>query len=139
MLVQFLADKIVFKVGEPVTAKLRITNVGNTDFTFIQGGRQRRATRDNQFAFTADLDGREVLSDSGDPHNEGGIGVPITLEPDKTWERSVDLSKWFTFRTAGTYLLRGSYYMEFVDSLPQELNIIWEDCACAEFTLEIKG
>ena len=135
MLVTFTPDREPFALGEPVTAKLRITNVGDTNFTFNVGGRQRGA-RDNQFAFAAELAGGKMLPDIGDPKHFGGLGGSVTLKPGEGHEIGVDLSKWFAFTQGGTYVVRGSYYMEFID---QDYRAIWEDFACAEFVLKIKG
>jgi hypothetical protein len=137
MLVMFIPEKEEFALGEPVTAKLRITNVGDADFTFERGGRQRGA-RDNQFAFSAELAGK-MLPDTGDPINYGGLGGSVTLRRGEKWEMSVNLTKWFTFTEAGTYMVRGSYYMEFPDLSSEDLYVIWDDFACAEFTIKIKG
>src|SRR6266581_442793 len=127
MLVQFTPDKKQFSPGDPVTVTFRIQNVGDTDFTFWEGGRNRMATRNDQFAFTAEVRGKTV-PDAGNPGHMGGIMVPITLAPGKSFEiRSVNLKKWFHFDETGWYNVRGSYYMSF--RLPDEND--WEDFACA--------
>jgi hypothetical protein len=137
MLVQFIPDKAEFKVGEPVTVKLRITNVGTREFTFFEGGRQRGA-RDNQFAFSAELVGSKMVAETGDPMNFGGMEMSVTVKPGESHEIGVDLTRWFVFKEAETYNLRGSYHMDFVNSKTDEYYTIWEDYACAEFTLKIK-
>ena len=134
MLVTFMPDKDSLVSGEPVTAKLRITNIGDSSFTFMHGGRQRGA-RDNQFAFSAELAGK-MLPDIGDPTHYGGLGGGVTLKPGEHHEIAVDLTKWFAFTQAGTYSLRGSYYMRFMD---EHSSVIWEDFACAEFVVRIKN
>jgi len=134
MLVQFIPDKKKFSLGQPVTVTFRITNVGETNFTFWNGGRTRRATRNNQFAFTAEL-WSKVVPDSGNPEHMGGLAVPVTLAPGKSFEiESVDMTKWFHFDTEGWYKILGSYYMSF--RLPDENE--WEDFACAEFTVIVE-
>jgi hypothetical protein len=137
MLVKFVPAKTRFTLGEPVTVYLRITNIGDRDFAFIQGGRQR-GSRDNQFAFSAEFGGK-MISDTGNPQNFGGLGLPVTLKPGRTHEISVDLTRWFSFKEAGTYNVRGSYYMEFFKPASEDLYTIWEDFACEEFTIEIKS
>src|SRR4051812_8588480 len=64
MLVEFVPAKKVFTLGEPATVYLHITNIGDRDFAFIQGGRQR-GSRDNQFAFSAELLGDKMIPDTG--------------------------------------------------------------------------
>jgi hypothetical protein len=134
MLVQFVPDKKKFSPGQPVTVTFRITNIGNTDFTFWNGGRTRMATRNNQFAFTAEL-WSKVVPDTGNPEHMGGISAPVTLTSGKDFEiKSVDLTRWFHFDKEGWYKIRGSYYMSF--GLPGENE--WEDFACAEFTVIVE-
>jgi hypothetical protein len=139
LLVQFIPEKKEFKPGEAANVKFRITNMGRSGFTFIAGGRQRRATRNNQFAFSAQESSGAVLPDTGNGHHNGGLGFGVTVEPGKAYEASVDLSRWFTFTRPGSYQVRGSYYMEFVNPAPDGFNILWEDFACAEFTVEISN
>jgi hypothetical protein len=134
MLVQFTPDKKQFSPGDPVTVTIRIQNVGDADFTFWNGGRTRMATRNNQFAFTAEVWGK-VVADTGNPGHRGGMSVPVTLAPGKSFEiQSLDLTKWFQFDEKGWYNIRGSYYMRF--GLPDENE--WEDFACAEFKVIVE-
>ena len=137
MLATFVLDKEQYELGEPVKVKLRITNIGDADFTFVQGGRQRGA-RDNQFAFSAELLGGKMQPDTGDPRNFGGMGSFITLKPQQSREIPVDLSKWFSFAEAGSYLVRGSYSMEFLDRTLHDYKTIWVDFACDEFTIQMR-
>jgi len=138
MLVEIIPSKAEFVARERVTVKLRITNIGDVEFAFIQGGRQR-GPRDNQFAFSAELVGNKMVPDTGDPQHMGGLGFPVTLKPGQSHEIPVDLSKWFDFRESGIYNLRGSYHMDFIDPAAKDLYTIWEDYACAEFSLEIRS
>ena len=137
MLVRFLPEKAEFGAAEPVTVKLRITNVGQVVFAFFAGGRQRGGTRNNQFAFTAQLEGGVMLSDSGDPHHRGGLAISHALKPGESFEETVDLTKWFKFEQAGTYEVRGSYYLRFADLVMKEPGFGWEDFASAEFAVRI--
>jgi hypothetical protein len=138
MLVEFIPDKAEFALGEPVTVKLRITNIGDRDFAFIEGGRQRGA-RDNQFAFSAELIGKKMIPDTGDPLHLGGLGSLVTLKAGQSHEIAIDLTRWFDFKQTGMYLLRGSYHMDFFEPTSEDLDPIWEDYACAEFTIQIKS
>jgi len=138
MLVEFIPDTPEFTAGKPVTVKLRITNIGDHDFAFIQGGRQR-GSRDNQFTFSAELIGDKMVPDTGDPRNFGGMGFSVKLKPGESHEIPVDLTKWFNFQRNATYNIRGSYYMEFVDPNNRDPYTIWEDYACAEFSIRIKS
>jgi hypothetical protein len=136
MLVEFIPDKSKFRLGEPVTANLRITNIGDREFSFMEGGRQR-GSRDNQFAFSAELVGSKMIPDIGNPLNYGGLARLVTMKPGRHHVISVDLGRWFEFNQTGTYNLRGSYYMEFTKPNSQDFHPIWEDFACGEFTIEI--
>ena len=100
MLVQFIPIKEEFSTNEPVMVKLRITNIGKTDFAYSQGGSQRGA-RDNQFAFTAEQVGDKMLPDVGDPINFGGLVGIVSLKPGERHELSVDLKEWFNFTAGG--------------------------------------
>lgn len=141
MAVAFIPEKESYSTNEPVMVKLRITNVGNNKFVFMQGGRQR-GSRDNQFAFTAQR-GNKMLPDIGNPLNFGGLFGPVAVEAGQSKEIEVDLTKWFKFSEEGYYALRGSYGMGFYDSqvngdprFPEDF--IWEDFACAEFSIQVK-
>lgn len=137
MKTEYLPAKPEFKIGEPVSIVLRITNMGDSAFKFMRGGRQRGA-RDNQFAFNAQL-GRRMLPDIGDPVHFGGLGISVLLKPGEQVEIPVDLTKWFSFEEAGLCAMRGSYFMEFSDPNPgaEAHRTIWEDFACAEFAITI--
>ncbi|MCH7792420.1 MAG: hypothetical protein IID31_09105 [Planctomycetes bacterium] len=135
MKVEYIPTAAEFKVGEPVAVELRITNVGETSFRFMRGGRQRGA-RDNQFAFNAQF-GRRMLPDIGDPIHFGGIATFVQLEPGKTVEIRVDLDGWFSLNETGTYMLRGSYYMAFTEPDSESFSTIWEDYATSEFMIRI--
>jgi hypothetical protein len=137
MLVEFIPDKPEFTAGEPVVVTLRITNVGQRDFAFVQGGRQRGA-RDNQFDFSARRNGGIAVPDSGNPLHFGGLGSTVKLKPSENHEIKVDLTKWFEFEPNSHYQLRGSYYLRFVDPDTTSYDTVWEDYACAEFTLRTK-
>jgi hypothetical protein len=133
MEVSFIPKKKVFKVGETVEVTLVIKNIGENVFSFQRGGRQR-GKRDNQFAFTAEMG--DVLPDIGSPFHRGGLASNVVLKPGEKIEIPVVLNNWFRFEREGLVFLRGSYYMEFQD--PDDYtSFIWEDFACAEFTITI--
>jgi len=137
MLVQFIPAKEEFSTNEPVMVTLRITNIGKTEFMYMQGGSQRGA-RDNQFAFTAEYLGRKMLPDAGDPMNFGGLGFGVLLKPGQSHDLSVDLRKWFNFTSGGIYEIRGSYSMAFQDPASKDFRTIWEDYACGRFEIRMK-
>jgi hypothetical protein len=146
MLVEYIPDKEEFSVGEPVTVTLRITNIGDTEFAFMEGGRQR-GPRDNQFAFSAELAESELVGgervgkmvpDTGDPMNYGGQMSTVRLKPGQSHDIQVDLADWFKFKRGETYYVRGSYLMELIDPKTRDSDTIWEDYACAEFTVKMK-
>ena len=136
MQVTFSPVKEPFALGEPVTVVLKITNIGQSDFMFIRGGRQRGA-RDNQFGFTAQA-GDRMLPDIGNPVHYGGLGSFVTVKPKETVEIPVDLKKWFAFDREGIFELRGTCFMKFCDPVTETSSVIWEDFACAEFVITIR-
>jgi len=135
MLVEFLTEPN-YAAGRSVVVTLRITNVGDAPFAFMEGGRQRGA-RNNQFAFSAECDNK-MIPDVGNPVNYGGMASPVALRPSQSHEIKVDLAKWFKFDQDTTCKISGNYHMELIAPDDKSLFTIWEDCACAEFNLEIK-
>ncbi|MEZ0275368.1 MAG: hypothetical protein ACAH88_10725, partial [Roseimicrobium sp.] len=134
MLVNFFAKDGKLEPGEPFTVILRITNVGDAPFTFVQGGRQR-GSRDNQFAFSA-MEDNAMLPDIGNPRHMGGLGGWVTIKPGASHEIPADLTKWFQLKKGGFYTLRGSYAMEFSHGWDSPTR--WEDFATADFYVHIK-
>jgi len=132
----FNPSQETFSTDGPVLVTLKIKNIGDTPFKFMRGGRQR-GPRDNQFAYTAEQNNR-MLPDVGEPTNFGGIGSYVVLAPNEEVEISVDLTKWFDFKEPGLVMLRGSYYMYFGYPDLTGYTKIWEDFACAEFSIKIK-
>src|SRR5262245_32199987 len=102
--VVFSPEKKVFVPGEPVKVVLKVTNIGESDFMFMRGGRQRGA-RDNQFGFTAQA-GNRMLPDIGHPDHFGGLGIFVRVRPKETVEIPVDLKRWFAFDKEGTFQMR---------------------------------
>jgi hypothetical protein len=74
----------------------------------------------------------------GNPIHFGGLGAYVHLKPGQSVEIPVDLTKWFRFEKPGRIMLRGSYYMGFSDPSQAGYSFIWEDFACAEFSIQIK-
>jgi hypothetical protein len=135
LLTRFVPAKDSFSVDDALPVTLEIQNVGMTTVTFQVGGQQRGA-RDNQFGFTAY--GATAVPDTGDPGNLGGLSSNQTLKPGETFKVDVDLRKWFTFNTSGTYRITGSYQLTFYDPKDQTRFAIWQDYASAQFELVVK-
>jgi hypothetical protein len=132
----FIPKQDSYRLGESVEVVLKIDNIGDADFKFMRGGRQR-GSRDNQFAFSAQQNDR-MLPDIGNPIHFGGLGAYVHLKPGQSVEIPVDLTKWFRFEKPGRIMLRGSYYMGFSDPSQAGYSFIWEDFACAEFSIQMK-
>src|SRR5215831_12328439 len=134
--VSFIPAKPVFETGEEVIVTLRITNVGQKPISFMQG-RRTRASRDNQYIFSARYQGKQV-EDIGTSYHFGGMSVRRVLEPSEVFEAKVSLQKWFLFKDAGLYEIHGSYYLDFLEPEDDSWRIIWEDYASADFVVTIK-
>lgn len=140
MMTTFLPAKNEFEAGEPVLVTLRITNVGDAEFAFEQGGKQR-GSRDNQFAFSAeDRLRHHMLPDIGSPTHMGGLVGSIKIPPGESHELEVDLTRWFAFQKGGFYRIRGSYSMPITEKVAKDpfAFCVWEDFACAEFGIKMK-
>jgi hypothetical protein len=126
-----------FTVGEPVTLKLEIENVGTAPFSFMDGGMQRGA-RNNQFSFIA-ASGQgsgPAVPDTGDPMNFGGIAVKRTLEPGQRFAKEIGIDKWFRFTKPDTYRITALFRMH-VDTAGSKLG--WDDFAVGECLVRISG
>jgi hypothetical protein len=135
--ISFIPDQAEFTVGQGVSVIFHIRNVGGSTICFIDGGRNR-AARDNQYAFVCRLHGRQV-EDIGNSGHWGGLAEPRKLRPGESFEKEIDLTKWFAFDKPGTYELIGTYYMEFMDpggEIPYDR--IWTDYATADFSIKIR-
>lgn len=135
LVVNFKPEKKTYSTNETVWVELHIHNVGEKDFTFLQGGRQR-GQRDNQFAFNCERFDR-ALPDIGSPMHHGGIAGFRRIAPGQTHTIRVELTKWFGFTQPGHHSLRGSYYLEVIESVERP-QTIWEDVLAAEFALQIE-
>ncbi len=140
LLVRWTPDKESYRVGEPVTLKLEIRNVGKVPITFRVGG-QQRGPRDNQFRFLAYRGsgfGR-AMHDIGDPVNFGGISTNRTLKPGEAFTHSVGLEKWFTFLEPDVYRVTGLYQLELYAPNDQGSfgRVIWSDFATGDCTVRV--
>jgi hypothetical protein len=124
-----------FRIGTEATAKLLIENVGENTVAFMSGGRNR-ASRDNQYVFAGELNGKPLV-DIGHYGHYGGLAFPVRLEPGETFESKVDLKKWFSLDEPGHYTIYGSYYVRFIEPAdkPGEwlFDTIWEDYVTDSF------
>lgn len=135
LLVEFIPRKERFRIGDEVRVKLRVTNVGNNAVSFLKGGRNR-GVRDNQYAFSAWLFGRQVR-DIGSNIDHGGIGVMRVLAPGEVFADEVSLNMWFSFDQPGRYEVHGSYLLDFSDPDGESFGIMWTDYVSADFTVRI--
>ncbi len=136
LLVSFIPAQQEFGVGEDVTAKLRIKNVGTNNVSFMKGGRNR-AARDNQYVFSARRQGRQV-DDIGTSYHRGGLAGRQVLKPEELFEDTISLSKWFAFAEPGIYEILGSYYLDLKDPDSGSWRTIWEDYVSADFIVRIE-
>jgi hypothetical protein len=134
--VEFVPAKKSFAIGEQVTATLRIVNVGTDPVAFTKGGRNR-ATRDNQYLFSAYRSGMPV-PDIGSSANSGGLSISVALQPGGIFEDRVTLNQWFDFREPGHYDIHGSYRLDFVEPGSRSYAHFWTDFATAEFMITIE-
>ena len=131
-----------YRVGEPVTLRIEIKNVGDKPVSFRVGG-QQRGPRDNQFRFLAYRSGGygKSIADSGDPANFGGPSGWQDLQPGDVFSRDVDLSHWFKFTEPDSYRVTGLYELELFDLKPDASHgdTIWEDYAIGECTVYVEA
>jgi hypothetical protein len=132
---RFVPARTDFVAGDAKTATLRIENHGDRSVFFQDGGRNR-GERDCQFVFRA-TDGVTPLADVGNDMNFGGISTIRELKPGETFEKEVDLEKWFSLGKGGNYLLLGAYRLEFFPTA-EYTHVVWEDWATAEFMVRVK-
>jgi len=130
----------VFSPNKEAIVTLRIENVGENTVAFWSGDRNR-GSRNNQYVFSGEING-EPLEDHGNYSHFGGLSTPVTLEPGKSYESSVDLKEWFSLDEPGHYTVYGSYFLRFIEPAePGEWKMhetLWEDYATADFSFRIK-
>jgi hypothetical protein len=135
--VSFAPEKESYQLGDAVTLKMTIKNVGQTTFAFMDGGMQR-GRRNNQFQFVAFAGSGhgDPVPDLGDPRNFGGLAGYITLKPGDVFTKTAKLDDWFKFIAADTYRVTGMFRVALHD--PQDTNhTLWDDFAVGECTVRI--
>lgn len=140
MLVTWETDKPSYKVGDSIGVTVKIKNVGDQPFSFMNGGRQR-GPRDNQFGFTAYRGGGsgKAVPDTGDPTNFGGLGGYVTLKPGEEFAKAVALDKWFKLTEPDTYRLTGTFQLELHDPAGDTHWTSWDDFAIGTFLVRIEA
>jgi hypothetical protein len=138
--VRWTPERESYQVGESVTLRLEIRNVGEVPFTFRVGG-QQRGPRDNQFRFLAyrgSGHGRAV-HDIGDPVNFGGISTNHTLKKGETFTKTVGLDKWFALLEPDSYRVTGLYELDLLDPNDQAGfgRTIWNDLAAGDCVVRV--
>jgi RNA polymerase sigma factor (sigma-70 family) len=133
-------EKESYGVGESVTLKLEIRNVGEAPLTFFVGG-QQRGPRDNQYRFLARRGsghGRAV-HDVGDPTNFGGIGSYRMLKPGETFTAKIALDKWFSFVEPDVYRVTGLFQLQLYNANDREGigRPIWHDFAVGDCLVRV--
>lgn len=138
--VKWTPAKETYEVGEAVTLKFELTNVGKENVTFRIGGSQR-GPRDNQFRFVAQRwhgMGKGV-PDTGDPNNHGGISGTRTLKPGEAYTADVPLDRWFKFDEPDAYRVTGIWSLRLEDpTLGGFDQAIWDDLVCGDCTVRVE-
>ena len=137
MLVQFIPDDHGYQIGQNITVKFRIKNVGDSPFSFHRGGYTRGSTRDNQFSFFSTFRGQQV-DDIGSSHHHGGLSLKKVLNPGDSFEEQVNLSSWFAFDKAGSYQVHGYFKMEIQPVTDESQATYWKDFASGDFNIFVK-
>ena len=138
---EFVPAKSEFHTNEPVLVRFVMKDVDTRMITFARGT-QHRSSRNNEFGFSAKLDGKPV-PDVGDGEDYGEFVGMVDLGPGKAIEEQIDLKKWFAFDRPGIYAIQGSYGLAFYRrGVAAELfsgwSIMWTDNAAADFTVVVK-
>ena len=136
--VKWTPGKTSFTPSEPIELTLTVKNLGDGDLHFVAGGSQR-GSRDNQFAFIAHSssgDGKAV-PDTGDPNHFGGPGQFVNLKPGESFNRSVDVAKWFRFRESGRYQLTCMYHIELSSDAADSNSPVWDEFLTGRCYVEI--
>lgn len=137
LLVSFTPTKASFRARDEVTAKFRIENIGTNAIAFRKGGQYRGSTRDNQFEFSARLQGRQVPG-IGTNFHMGGLSGRQVLKAGAVFEDEVSLGNWFAFDKSGRYEILGTYDLTFFDPDPEaDWTPIWTDLVSSEFAVTI--
>ena len=135
LVTSFTPTKSRFQVGENVTVKMKIENVGETTFTsrlIRYGG----SSHNSNYYFCL-LSETSPVQEVPAKHVLVGSSTSLTLKPKDVFERTIDLSAWFVFTKAGTYFLHGTYHFAFMDPSYKINAYLWEDFAGENFEVEI--
>jgi hypothetical protein len=135
LLVSFIPALSSFRIGDEVRVKFRIENIGTNSISFQHGG-QNRASRDNQYTFSAQFVGKQV-QDIGTNVHHGGLAVRRVLQAGEVFVDEISLSKWFAFNKKGQYEVFGSYDLRFYDPNNETSKPIWTDYVSGEFLVKI--
>ncbi len=145
LLTSFTPTKPSFARGEEVNVVLRIVNVGTERFAFTDDVHQCPQFRSILYAFSASRNSQpvpDVRNRPGDVVCTITVLLPhITLQAGAAFEDTLNLGNWFAFKESGTYLIRGSFPLNFKDpDAPSRRSVpsIWADYATAEFTVTIE-
>jgi RNA polymerase sigma factor (sigma-70 family) len=140
ILTRWIPEKETYHVGETVTLKMEIRNVGEAPLTFFVGG-QQRGPRDNQYRFLARRGGGHgrAVHDVGDPTNFGGIGSFRTLKPGETFTTKVALDKWFSFVEPDVYRVTGLFQLQVYAAADRGGfgRPIWDDFAVGDCLVRV--
>lgn len=134
-------DKESYKIGDSVSLKVGIRNIGDVPILFQKGGKQR-GPRDNQFRFIAHGGAGmgKAVADTGDPDNHGGLSSLRMLKPGETIEDTVALDKWFTFSAPDTYRVTGVFELELSEMPDRWLRrVIWEELVAGECLVKVEA
>jgi hypothetical protein len=107
----FSLQKETYDLGEPITAKFTVTNVGESTISFPAGGDYRAMGRHDRFSVHAfDAVGlpvadpmwwKQFFSGIG-----GGLGGQERIAPGETYHEDVDVDKWCDFEWPGHYTIQ---------------------------------
>lgn len=126
-----------YEIGDTITLRLEIENVGEVPFSFMDGGMQR-GPRNNQFKFIAFRNhgfGKAVL-DTGDPTNFGGLAGLKTVKPGEVFQKEVCLNDWFDLKDADSYRITGLFELGLVDE--ENWHEHWKDFAVGECVIYMR-
>jgi hypothetical protein len=124
-----------FRRGEAITATLRVVNNGRDHINFANSG---IGSERDMYAFSAQRNGQPV-TDISFPGDRSGTAPLQYLAPGATFEDTVNLGKWFEFREAGSYEIRGSYQLEIRDQRNLRIGLdSWTEYARTDLVVTIE-
>lgn len=128
------------RVGDSIVLVLKIKNVGEEPFHFIDGGMQRGA-RNNQFSFVGFDHQGKPMPDIGDPRHFGGMSMFVELDPGEVFEKAVDVTGWFAFSEPGSYWITAMYQYDLLNGrkrISEGRAEIWSDFAVAQTRVVVR-